>query len=110
MQVGSDGSSWVPGFFDRDSYQEYLSGWGKSVVVGRARIGGIPMGVINVETRLSEQVQTDLGCCDCCWVVVVVLWRRYLYCCWCWCWRPLCAGAASVFMLDCVERTGVRGF
>lgn len=56
-QVGSDGSSWVPGFFDRGSYQEYLSGWGKSVVVGRARIGGIPMGVINVETRLSEQVR-----------------------------------------------------
>ncbi|CAM9927826.1 unnamed protein product, partial [Ectocarpus sp. 4 AP-2014] len=55
-KVGSDGSSWVPGFFDRGSYQEYLSGWGKSVVVGRARIGGIPMGVINVETRLSEQV------------------------------------------------------
>ncbi|CAM9982609.1 unnamed protein product, partial [Hapterophycus canaliculatus] len=51
-----DGSSWVPGFFDRGSYQEYLSGWGKSVVVGRARIGGIPMGVINVETRLSEQI------------------------------------------------------
>ncbi|CBJ32783.1 Acetyl-CoA carboxylase [Ectocarpus siliculosus] len=55
-KVGSDGSSWVPGFFDRGSYQEYLSGWGKSVVVGRARIGGIPMGVINVETRLSEQI------------------------------------------------------
>lgn len=35
--------------------QEYLAGWGKSVVVGRARLGGIPMGVINVETRLSEQ-------------------------------------------------------
>ncbi|CAM9423058.1 unnamed protein product [Ascophyllum nodosum] len=55
-KVGSDGSSWVPGFFDRGSYQEYLSGWGKSVVVGRARLGGIPMGVINVETRLSEQI------------------------------------------------------
>lgn len=71
FQVGSDGSSWVPGFFDRGSYQEYLSGWGKSIVVGRARIGGIPMGVINVETRLSEQVN---GACggggDCCVVVV----------------------------------------
>ena len=28
---------------------------GKSVVVGRARLGGIPMGVIAVETRLVEQ-------------------------------------------------------
>lgn len=60
IQVGSDGSSWVSGFFDRGSYREYLSGWGKSVVVGRARIGGIPMGVINVETRLSEQVRAYL--------------------------------------------------
>lgn len=58
--MGTDGSSWVSGFFDRGSYQEYLSGWGKSVVVGRARIGGIPMGVINVETRLSEQVRVYL--------------------------------------------------
>ncbi|CAM9461200.1 unnamed protein product, partial [Phaeothamnion confervicola] len=53
-RVAPDGS-WVSGFFDRGSYQEYLAGWGKSVVVGRARLGGIPMGVINVETRLSEQ-------------------------------------------------------
>ncbi len=47
--------SWCSGFFDRESYKEYLAGWGKSVVVGRARLGGIPFGVINVETRLSEQ-------------------------------------------------------
>ncbi|KAG5181165.1 acetyl-CoA carboxylase [Tribonema minus] len=53
-RVAPDGS-WVAGFFDRGSYQEYLAGWGKSVVVGRARLGGIPMGIINVETRLSEQ-------------------------------------------------------
>ena len=43
-QVGSDGSSWVSGFFDRGSYQEYLSGWGKSVVVGRARSAASPWG------------------------------------------------------------------
>ncbi len=47
--------SWRSGFFDRGSYKEYLAGWGKSVVVGRARLGGIPFGVINVETRLTEQ-------------------------------------------------------
>uniref|UniRef100_A0A7S2EIT5 Acetyl-CoA carboxylase n=1 Tax=Ditylum brightwellii TaxID=49249 RepID=A0A7S2EIT5_9STRA len=44
------------GFFDKGSYKEYLAGWGKSVVVGRARLGGIPMGVINVETRLVDKV------------------------------------------------------
>jgi acetyl-CoA carboxylase/biotin carboxylase 1 len=44
------------GFFDAGSFTEYLADWGKSVVVGRARLGGIPMGVIAVETRLVEQV------------------------------------------------------
>ena len=29
----------------------YLAGWGRSVIVGRAKLGGIPMGVIAVETR-----------------------------------------------------------
>jgi len=48
-------SGWVSGFFDRGSFTEYLADWGKSVVVGRARLGGIPMGVIAVETRLVEQ-------------------------------------------------------
>lgn len=44
------------GFFDEGSFKEYLAGWGKSVVVGRGRLGGIPMGAIAVETRLVEQV------------------------------------------------------
>mmetsp|Transcript_38904 Transcript_38904/g.69658 ORF Transcript_38904/g.69658 Transcript_38904/m.69658 type:complete len:2180 (-) Transcript_38904:244-6783(-) len=43
------------GFFDEDSWTETLAGWGKSVVTGRAKLGGIPMGVIAVETRLMEQ-------------------------------------------------------
>jgi len=47
--------SWVSGFFDQGSFEEYLAEWGKSVVIGRARLGGVPMGVIAVETRLSEQ-------------------------------------------------------
>eukprot|EP01116_Phalansterium_solitarium_P020509 TRINITY_DN6083_c0_g1_i2.p1 TRINITY_DN6083_c0_g1~~TRINITY_DN6083_c0_g1_i2.p1 ORF type:complete len:1954 (+),score=684.67 TRINITY_DN6083_c0_g1_i2:86-5863(+) len=47
---------WVSGFFDRDSFTESLGGWGKTVVCGRARLGGIPMGVIAVETRTMECV------------------------------------------------------
>jgi len=39
------------GFFDAGSWTEYLEGWGQTVIVGRARLGGIPMGVIAVETR-----------------------------------------------------------
>jgi len=53
--TAADGT-YEPGFFDTGSFTEYLADWGKSVVVGRARLGGIPMGVIAVETRLVEQV------------------------------------------------------
>lgn len=44
------------GLFDKDSFQETLSGWAKGVVVGRARLGGIPLGIIGVETRAVENV------------------------------------------------------
>lgn len=44
------------GFFDKDSFQETLSGWARGVVVGRARLGGIPVGVIGVETRTVDNL------------------------------------------------------
>ncbi|CDR41195.1 CYFA0S06e03664g1_1 [Cyberlindnera fabianii] len=44
------------GLFDKNSFQETLSGWAKGVVVGRARLGGIPFGVIGVETRMVENL------------------------------------------------------
>jgi len=50
------GTPGVPGFFDEGSFKEYLAGWGKSVVIGRGRLGGIPFGAVAVETRLVEQV------------------------------------------------------
>lgn len=57
----ADGS-FVSGFFDKGSFKEYLGGWGKSVVTGRARLGGINVGVIAVETRLVEQrIPADPG-------------------------------------------------
>ena len=34
----------------------YLEGWGRTVICGRARLGGIPMGVIAVETRSVERL------------------------------------------------------
>ncbi|KAF7965766.1 hypothetical protein HWV62_41984 [Athelia sp. TMB] len=49
-------SQWQSGFFDKGSFQETLSGWAQTVVVGRARLGGIPMGVIAVETRTIERI------------------------------------------------------
>ncbi|KAJ1656041.1 acetyl-coenzyme-A carboxylase [Dispira simplex] len=48
--------TWLSGFFDRDSFVETLGGWARTVVVGRARLGGIPMGVIAVESRSVEMV------------------------------------------------------
>jgi acetyl-CoA carboxylase/biotin carboxylase 1 len=47
-------NSWQAGFFDRNSFVESLSGWAKTVVVGRGRLGGIPMGVIVTENRTAE--------------------------------------------------------
>eukprot|EP01065_Artemidia_motanka_P019441 TRINITY_DN230_c0_g1_i1.p1 TRINITY_DN230_c0_g1~~TRINITY_DN230_c0_g1_i1.p1 ORF type:complete len:2230 (+),score=810.54 TRINITY_DN230_c0_g1_i1:78-6767(+) len=46
-----EGGEWVPGLFDRDSFQEALTDWAKTVVVGRAKLGGIPVGVICAEAR-----------------------------------------------------------
>lgn len=51
-----DEEGFLPGLFDKDSFQETLSGWARTVVVGRARLGGIPVGVIGVETRSVENV------------------------------------------------------
>jgi acetyl-CoA carboxylase/biotin carboxylase 1 len=51
------GTQDMPRFFDsKGSSTEYLGGWGKNVVVGRVRLGGIPMGAIAVETRLVDRV------------------------------------------------------
>lgn len=50
------GNQDLAGFFDKGTFKEYLAGWGKSVVIGRGRLGGIPMGAIAVETRLVDKV------------------------------------------------------
>ncbi|KAG5840360.1 hypothetical protein ANANG_G00187980 [Anguilla anguilla] len=46
--------SWQSGFFDHGSFMEVMGSWAQTVVVGRARLGGIPLGVIAVETRTVE--------------------------------------------------------
>lgn len=51
-----DGEGYLSGLFDKGSFQEALGGWARTVVVGRARLGGIPMGVIAVESRSVENV------------------------------------------------------
>ncbi|XP_062620610.1 acetyl-CoA carboxylase-like [Saccostrea cucullata] len=47
-------NSWQKGFFDHKSFHEILQPWAQTVVTGRARLGGIPVGVICVETRTVE--------------------------------------------------------
>ncbi|KFP09193.1 Acetyl-CoA carboxylase 2, partial [Egretta garzetta] len=46
--------TWQSGFFDRGSFLEIMRLWAQTVVVGRARLGGLPVGVIAVETRTVE--------------------------------------------------------
>lgn len=45
---------WESGFFDRGSWSEIMKPWAQTVVTGRARLGGVPVGVIAVETRTVE--------------------------------------------------------
>ncbi|XP_021953724.1 acetyl-CoA carboxylase isoform X2 [Folsomia candida] len=47
-------NEWETGFFDYGTFEEILKPWGQTVVTGRARLGGIPVGVIVVETRTVE--------------------------------------------------------
>nr|XP_025042235.1 acetyl-CoA carboxylase 2 [Pelodiscus sinensis] len=54
MQKGQ----WLSGFFDNGSFLEIMQPWAQTVVVGRARLGGIPIGVIAVETRTVEMAIT----------------------------------------------------
>jgi acetyl-CoA carboxylase/biotin carboxylase 1 len=41
-----DDEGFVSGLFDRDSFEETFGVWARTVVVSRARLGGIPMGVM----------------------------------------------------------------
>lgn len=53
----TDGSGkWLGGMFDRDSFVETLEGWARTVVTGRAKLGGIPVGIVAVETQTMMQV------------------------------------------------------
>ncbi|XP_054857973.1 acetyl-CoA carboxylase 1 isoform X2 [Eublepharis macularius] len=45
---------WLSGFFDYGSFLEIMQPWAQTVVVGRARLGGISVGVVAVETRTVE--------------------------------------------------------
>lgn len=52
--ITGNAHEWESGFFDRGSWDEIMLPWAQTVVCGRARLGGIPVGVIAVETRTVE--------------------------------------------------------
>jgi len=56
MAGKEDADGFQSGLFDKGSFEESLGGWARTVVVGRARLAGIPIGVIGVETRSVENV------------------------------------------------------
>uniref|UniRef100_K1PCX3 Acetyl-CoA carboxylase n=1 Tax=Magallana gigas TaxID=29159 RepID=K1PCX3_MAGGI len=53
-QNPDDKNCWQKGFFDHKSFHKILQPWAQTVVTGRARLGGIPVGVICVKTRTVE--------------------------------------------------------
>lgn len=53
-RLGLTGEPGRPGFFDAGSFDEVMKPWAQTVITGRARLGGIPVGVIAVETRTVE--------------------------------------------------------
>lgn len=52
----TDDDGFEYGMFDKGSFQETLSGWAQGVIVGRARLGGIPMGVVAVNTQTVDNL------------------------------------------------------
>ena len=52
--ASSSSSEWQRGFFDHGSFLEIMEPWARTVICGRARLGGIPVGVVAVETRTVD--------------------------------------------------------
>ncbi|KAG5900050.1 hypothetical protein JTB14_016026 [Gonioctena quinquepunctata] len=53
-QSPNEPAMWESGFFDKGSWSEIMQPWAQTVITGRARLGGIPVGVIATETRTVE--------------------------------------------------------
>lgn len=51
----NDPRIWLREFFDAGSFDECMELWGKTVITARARLSGLPCGVVGVETRVTEK-------------------------------------------------------
>ncbi|XP_019100885.1 PREDICTED: acetyl-CoA carboxylase 1-like [Camelina sativa] len=54
--INDNTGKWLGGIFDKNSFIETLEGWARTVVTGRAKLGGIPVGVVAVETQTVMQI------------------------------------------------------
>ncbi|XP_010461353.1 PREDICTED: acetyl-CoA carboxylase 1-like [Camelina sativa] len=54
--INDSTGKWLGGIFDKNSFVETLEGWARTVVTGRAKLGGIPVGVVAVETQTVMQI------------------------------------------------------
>lgn len=55
-------AEWAAGLFDRGSWREYQAGWAQTVITGRARLEGHPVGVLGVESQtVTVSVPADPG-------------------------------------------------
>lgn len=60
--VETGNGKWLGGIFDRGSFTETLEGWAQTVVTGRGRLGGIPVGIVAVETQtVTQKIPADPG-------------------------------------------------
>ncbi|KAJ0232077.1 Acetyl-CoA carboxylase [Hirschfeldia incana] len=63
--VKDNAGKWLGGIFDKNSFIETLEGWARTVVTGRAKLGGIPVGVVAVETQsVTQIIPADPGQAD----------------------------------------------
>jgi hypothetical protein len=53
---------WVSGFFDKGSFTEYLSGWARTVIVGRARLGASPLAPTHRGARCVVLLSAHAAC------------------------------------------------
>ena len=78
---GSD-SGWKSGIFDRGSWVESHPGWARTVVTGRARLGGMAVGVIAVETQaVTRHLPADPGMPDSSEQNIPQVWGAYVWGC-----------------------------
>ena len=54
VRAAIEGDSASGGLFDAGSWIEYHGGWARTVVTGRARLTGLPVGIVGVETETVQ--------------------------------------------------------